>query len=347
MTLTELRYIVAVARVKHFGKAADECFVSQPTLSVGIRKLEDSLGITIFERGRSEVRMTPVGQAIIARAQKALAETEAIKSLALADQHQLRQPIKIASVYTIGQYLFPHLIRQIYSFSPELWVSISQDYHYELIQKLLNKELDLILLPTDVSVKCTENNITKHNITKEEDNNGTASLDNFLKTLNIQELSGQPVLREELYVLTASNNVNTEKKCISTSEIDINKVYLLNKQHCLREHSLAIDEQWYKQKDMVSDNSYNSLESLHDNVMLGSGIAIIPALFGAIHRQNEQVRIIPIKKTDEFVSKEKDQMGPYRTLSLVWRSDFPRMQVIDTVKHALKNIDIIGLSTIS
>lgn len=342
MTLTELRYIVAVARVKHFGKAADECFVSQPTLSVGIRKLEDSLGITIFERGRSEVRMTPIGQAIIARAQKALAETEAIKSLALADQHQLKQPIKIASVYTVGQYLFPHLIREIYSFSPELSVSISQDYHYELIQKLLNKELDLILLPTDVSVKCAENSTIK-----EEDNNSTASLDNFLKTLNVQELSGQPVLHEELYVLTANNNENIEKKFISTSEIDINKVYILNKQHCLREHSLAIDEQWYKQKDMVSDNSYNSLESLHDNVVLGSGIAIIPALFGAIHRQSEQVRIIPIKKTDESVSKEKDQIGPYRTLSLVWRSDFPRMQVIDTVKHALKNIDIIGLSTIS
>ncbi|MBP9722096.1 MAG: LysR family transcriptional regulator [Gammaproteobacteria bacterium] len=315
MTLTELRYIVAVARVKHFGKAADECFVSQPTLSVGIRKLEDSLGIAIFERGRSEVRITPIGQAIITRAQNALAETEAIKNLALADQHQLREPIKFGSIYTLGQYLYPAFIKQIYNFSPELSVSLSQDYHEKLLMKLLNKELDIILLSTT---------------------------NNQIQNLKSPELCYQPILQEELYILAAKSHKHSESENLSSDMINSSDLLLLNKQHCLRNECLSINPNWSEDKDNVKEPGFNSLESMHDNVVLESGLAIIPAVFSVDlkQKQNDQVKVI------SFNNNINNSRVPTRILSLVWRNDFPRMQALDTVRHALKNIDILGLSVI-
>ena len=110
MTLTELRYVVALARERHFGKAAEACFVSQPTLSVGIRKLEEELGITIFERSANDVRVTPVGEQIVEQASRVLEETAAIKMLAQQGKDPLSGPLRLGAIYTIGPYLLPHLI---------------------------------------------------------------------------------------------------------------------------------------------------------------------------------------------------------------------------------------------
>lgn len=324
MTLTELRYIVAVARTKHFGKAADECFVSQPTLSVGIMKLEDHLGITIFERGRSEVRITPIGQAIINQANNVLAECDVIKNIATADKNQLRDPIKIASTYTIGKYLYPHLIKQVYNLSPELSVVLNQDYHEKLIAKLLNKELDLLLIATNVVDSNDSNNSYIYN------------LDNFSSALNNQELCFQPVLKEDLYLLTASNKFYNNQH-ISIRNINISELLLLSKQHCLYEQALSINPQWYEQKDSLKDTAIDSLESLYNQVSLESGIAVIPALFSHDLKQKpeDKAKIVSFNKS-----------APSRILSLVWRSDFARMNVLETFKHSFKTIDIPGLQAI-
>ena len=110
MTLTELRYIVAVARERHFGRAAEACFVSQPTLSVAVKKLEEELGLAIFERGPGEVTITPAGRPIVEQAQRVLAEASRIKELAVAGRDPLAGPLRLGAIYTIGPYLLPKLI---------------------------------------------------------------------------------------------------------------------------------------------------------------------------------------------------------------------------------------------
>ncbi|MCA9876696.1 MAG: LysR family transcriptional regulator, partial [Thermomicrobiales bacterium] len=105
MTLTELRYIVAVARHRHFGKAAEACFVSQPTLSVAIKKLEEELQIQIFERGGSEIGITPIGQSVVEQAQRVLEEASAIREIAQQGKDPLAGPLRVGVIYTIGPYL--------------------------------------------------------------------------------------------------------------------------------------------------------------------------------------------------------------------------------------------------
>ena len=109
MTLTELKYIVAVARERHFGRAAEACFVSQPTLSVAIRKLEDELGVQLFERGNTEVSVTPVGQQIVEQAQRVLEQTNTIREIARQGKDPLAGPLKVGVIYTICPYLLPPL----------------------------------------------------------------------------------------------------------------------------------------------------------------------------------------------------------------------------------------------
>ena len=120
MTLTELKYIVAVAREKHFGKAAEACFVSQPTLSVAIRKLEDELEVKLFERSASEVSVTPLGEEIVRQAQSVLEQAANIKDIAKRGKDPLAGPLKLGVIYTIGPYLLPALIPALRQLAPDL-----------------------------------------------------------------------------------------------------------------------------------------------------------------------------------------------------------------------------------
>jgi LysR family hydrogen peroxide-inducible transcriptional activator len=146
MTLTELRYIVAVARERHFGRAAERCFVSQPTLSVAIRKLEEELGIAIFERNSGDVAVTPVGERIIAQAQRVIEETAAIKEIAASGKNQLAAPLRLAAIYTVAPYLFPQLIPLLHKRAPAMSLLLQEDYTARLAQSLKNGEIDVAVL---------------------------------------------------------------------------------------------------------------------------------------------------------------------------------------------------------
>src|SRR5690606_2738620 len=120
MPLTERRYIGTLGQVRHVGRAAERCHVSQPTLSVGVKKLEDELGVLIFERSKSAVRVSPVGECIVAQAQKVLEQAQGIRELAQAGKNQLAAPLKLGAIYTVGPYLFPHLIPQLHRVAPDM-----------------------------------------------------------------------------------------------------------------------------------------------------------------------------------------------------------------------------------
>src|SRR5258708_15675235 len=132
MTLTELRYIVAVARERHFGHAAEACFVSQPTVSVAVKKLEEELGVTLFERGPGEVSVTPAGQKIVEQAQRVLEEAARIRELAAAGRDPLAGPLRLGAIYTIGPYLLPKLIPILRRTAPAMPLHIQENFAHRL-----------------------------------------------------------------------------------------------------------------------------------------------------------------------------------------------------------------------
>ena len=136
MTLTELRYIVTLAQERHFGRAAERCHVSQPTLSVAVKKLEDELDIPLFERSKSTVQVTPLGEKIVAQAQSVLEQSGLIYELASAGKDQLANPLRIGAIYTIGPYLFPHLVPALANAAPQMPLYIEEGMTGTLRAKL-------------------------------------------------------------------------------------------------------------------------------------------------------------------------------------------------------------------
>ena len=146
MTLTELKYIVAVAREKHFGKAAEACYVSQPTLSVAIKKLEEELELKIFERNASEIAVTPLGEEIVRQAQTVLEQAAAIKEIAKRGKDPLAGPLRLGVIYTIGPYLLPDLVRHVIDRTPQMPLMLQENFTVKLLEQLRLGEIDCAVL---------------------------------------------------------------------------------------------------------------------------------------------------------------------------------------------------------
>ena len=146
MTLTELKYIVAVAREKHFGRAADACFVSQPTLSVAIKKLEDELEVKLFERNASEVTLTPLGDEIVRQAQSVLEQAANIKEIAKRGKDPLAGPLRLGVIYTIGPYLLPDLVRNAIARTPQMPLILQENFTVKLLEMLRTGEIDCAIM---------------------------------------------------------------------------------------------------------------------------------------------------------------------------------------------------------
>ena len=146
MTLSELRYVLALAREKHFGKAAKACHVSQPALSAAINKLESELEVAIFERHRSSISVTDIGSQIVQQAQRALEEVEMIKEISQQGKSQLNTPLRLGAIHTVAPYLFPTLIPKLIKIAPNMPLLVQEDYTSNLRMKLVEGELDIIII---------------------------------------------------------------------------------------------------------------------------------------------------------------------------------------------------------
>jgi len=146
MTLTELRYIVALARERHFGRAAEKCFVSQPTLSVAVKKLEEELGVILFERAPNEVRPTEIGTRVVSQAERVLAETALVGEIASAGKDPLAGPLRLGCIYTIAPYLLPRLVPLLKQRAPGMPLFIEENFTARLLEKLKSSELDVAVL---------------------------------------------------------------------------------------------------------------------------------------------------------------------------------------------------------
>ncbi len=244
MTLTELRYLVALAKERHFGRAAEQCHISQPTLSIAIKKLEDELGLAVFERFKHTLRLTPSGQQIVEQAEKVLAEASQIKQIAQTGNDPLKGTLRLGAIYTIGPYLFPHLIPQLQNLAPDMPLYLEENYTAVLRKKLVKGELDVIV----ISLPFTENEV----LTK--------------------------ALYDEPFVLVMpeshplSNNDRIDRKKISSEQM-----LLLGEGHCFREQVLKACPGIVKNNNAnQSVTEGSSLETLRHMVASGFGITVLP-----------------------------------------------------------------------
>ncbi|HFB66142.1 MAG TPA: hydrogen peroxide-inducible genes activator [Aeromonadales bacterium] len=246
MTLTELKYIVAVAREKHFGHAAERCFVSQPTLSVAIRKLEEELGISIFERGRSNVSTTEKGRAIVARAQQLLDDAEALKSFAKNEQDPLSGTLKLGTIFTIAPYLLPSLVPEVKAMAKDMPLQLDEDYTANLRVKLRQGQLDAII----ISLPFTE------------------------PECEIIDLYDEPFVA----LLPEKHNL-LKKKELKLIELAKENLMLLGPGHCFRDQILTLCPECQQSMDTESESMIqgSSLETLRQMVVSGLGVTILPA----------------------------------------------------------------------
>ncbi len=245
MTLTELRYIVAVAREKHFGRAASACFVSQPTLSVAIKKLEDELGVLLFERGAGEVTVTPAGRGIVEQAQRVLEEAARIKEIAQAGRDPLAGPLRVGAIYTIGPYLFPKLVPILRREAPSMQLIIHENYTHVLGAMLKQGEVDAII----VALPFAEHGV---------------------ETL--------PLYDEPFVVAVPQGHALEKRKSISADELGKESLLLLGAGHCFRDQVLDLCAHVHRSgSNMQRALEGGSLETIRQMVASGVGITVLPS----------------------------------------------------------------------
>ena len=265
MTLTELRYIVAVARERHFGRAAETCFVSQPTLSVAVKKLEEELGVTLFERGPGEVSVTPAGQRVVEQAQRVLEESARIKEIAAAGRDPLAGPLRLGAIYTIGPYLLPKLIPILRRAAPAMQLHIQENFTHRLGEALKNGEVDVILVALPYEQP------------------GVAT---------------QPVYDEPFFVAVPKGHPWENRKRVTSDELTRESLLLLGEGHCFRDQVLEICH-LVRSRDrspIARTVEGGSLETIRQMVAGGVGITVLPATSIGAGGSGDLVRIVPFAR---------------------------------------------------
>jgi LysR family hydrogen peroxide-inducible transcriptional activator len=265
VTLTELRYIVAVARERHFGRAAETCFVSQPTLSVAVKKLEEELGVTLFERGPGEVSVTPSGQKIVEQAQRVLEESARIREIAAAGKDPLAGPLRLGAIYTIGPYLLPKLIPILRKSAPAMQLLIQENFTHRLAEELKSGEVDVILiaLPFDEPGIVT-----------------------------------RAVYDEPFLVAVPKGHPWESRKRVTSEELTKESLLLLGEGHCFRDQVLEICHTRPKDRSPLAKSvEGGSLETIRQMVAGGVGVTVLPSTSTASSGgASDLIRILPFAR---------------------------------------------------
>ncbi len=296
MTLTELRYIVAVARERHFGRAAQACFVSQPTLSVAIRKLEDELGVTLFERGANEVTPTMIGERVVTQAQRVLEQATALKEIAQQGKDPLAGPLRLGVIYTVGPYLLPHLIPLLHKRAPHMPLLIEENYTARLSEQLKEGVLDVII----ISLHFAEPGIVT-----------------------------QALYDEPFKVVLPSSHVWKKAKAIKAKDLAKENLLLLGAGHCFRDQVLKTCPELNRSSAVGSLQRTlegGSLETIRHMVASGAGITVLPCTSVLSHQAED--KLLAVRPFADPV--------PKRRIALAWRNSFPRPQAIATLREALQ-----------
>lgn len=255
MNLQQLEYIVAVDNYRHFEKAAQHCFVTQATLSMMVKKLEQELGVVLFDRSKQPVLPTEAGKAIIDQARTVLRETEQLKQLSQQAKSGSQGSLKIGIIPTLAPYLLPLFLTKFLKKYPSVKLKIVEQTTEHLLQLLATDKLDVGIMATPLSEK------------------------GFNET---------HLFYEEFKVYVSGENKSLKKKYILAEDIDVSKLWLLEEGHCLRSQALNLCE-IQKQQALAHHLDYEtgSIESLLKITEMNGGITIVPALT-TVHFEKEQ-----------------------------------------------------------
>lgn len=246
MNLRNLKYLVALADTQHFGQAAERCFVSQPTLSGQIKKLEEELGVTLFERTKRSVVTTPLGEAIVEHAKQILEQTDTLQRLAQSYQDPLICPLRLGVIPTLSPYLMPLILKPLKKQHPEMKLVLSEELTDTLLTRLGKHEIDAALLATPV---------------------------------NDPDFESIPLFDEPFWLVHPRSHPLSGKKKIVQADLEGTDLLLLSEGHCLAEQAMAVCHmQDRKGQGDMADLRAASLETLLQMVGVGFGCTLLPAL---------------------------------------------------------------------
>ncbi|MEJ2760567.1 MAG: hydrogen peroxide-inducible genes activator [Gammaproteobacteria bacterium] len=302
MTLTELRYIVAVAKELHFGHAAAACFVSQPTLSVAVKKLEDELGVVIFERHQHEVTVTPLGEQIVRQAQQVLEQAKTIKLIAEEGKDPLKGKVRLGVIYTIGPYLLPKLIPLLTRRAPDLSLIIDEDFTANLADKLRQGDLDVIIVSTPFEV---------------------------------QGIVTEVLYKEPFMVALPRHHPLAKKKSIKADDLVNETLLLLKTGNCFRDQVMevcpACKSDTFSKDKIQKTLEGSSLETIRQMVAAGSGVTVLPSTSVMVESQDVDTLL-------EY--RPFARPVPEREVALAYRQTYPRKKLIEMLIDTIRDCDL-------
>ena len=264
MTLSELRFVVSVAQEKNFRRAAAKSFVSQPALSLAIKKIENELGVLIFERNRMGISLTTVGEKIVNQAQIVLEEVDKIKAISAAERNTQQVEVKIGLIYSIAPYLLPSIIPLVKNSSPEIILEAEEDITTNLIKKLEEGSIDAAIIALPFVVPGIET---------------------------------QPLYDEPFKVLIPTKHPWNNKQKINAKELKNEKILLLDNTHCF---SMQVREACPGISDKAEVQAGTSLETIRNMVASNLGISILPQSATANNYSNDLINILPFERPIPF-----------------------------------------------
>ncbi len=321
MTLTELKYIVAVAREKHFGRAADACFVSQPTLSVAIKKLEEELDVKLFERSANEVAVTPLGEDIVRQAQGVLEQAAHIKEIAKRGKNPLAGPLKLGVIYTIAPYLLPELVRKVIQKSPEMPLMLQENFTVKLLEMLRTGEIDCAILAEPFP-------------------------DAGLATAALYD--------EPFMAAVPSTHPLAALASVTAQALKDETMLLLGNGHCFRDHVLEVCPEFARFSSnaagMQKSFEGSSLETIKHMVAAGMGVTLVPRL--SVPKAELQLPTKRKKSEENYVRyldivDANGAAPPTRRVVLAWRRSFTRYEAIAALRNAVYACELAGVKRLS
>ena len=293
MTITQLEYVVAVATYKSFVSAAEKCFVTQPTLSMQIQKLEDELGIKLFDRNKHPIAITAMGEAIVEQSKKILSECEKINELIQDHQTTVTGTFRLAVIPTIAPYILPSLLEEYNKTNPDVKLQVKELETNKIIQALRNNEIDAGLLSTPL------------------EQNGIKEYPLFLEPLVAYFSEGEPALK---------------KRMINADDIALDRIWLLNEGHCLRNQVLDLCSDHVEKLQSERPFRYDSsnVETLRKMVDKNKGLTVLPE-FATFEFNDDK-----IERVRYFEDPE-----PVREISLVTSDHFVKMTLLQSISDSI------------
>jgi len=302
MNIRDLKYLVAVAEQKHFGKAAEACFVSQPTLSTQIKKLEEFLGVTLIERTNRQVLLTPAGELVVRQARVVLGDLNDLVQLAEQQRDPLGGELRLGIIPTVAPYLLPKILPKLRKAFPNLALQLTEAQTSVITNMLKLGELDALILA----------------LPTEEDH-----------------LTEIPLYIEPFYLAVGSQHPKAGAKTASLSDLDEAEVLLLEDGHCLRDQALEV----CNSANAVENTNFRatSLETLRQMVAADIGITLMPelALGTPFKDRGSRARGRPIRSEGvSYIPFRKPV--PFRQIGLAWRQSSTRRELLQKMAELLK-----------